>query len=1016
MNGNIKRLLVTLALGMGLALTLLAVGLTMTQARTQGSIDMTRITVASDAGRDSQRASLNADGTLVAFQSDSDFLGEGIPDNQDMFLMYTTTTVIYTRVTTASDSARSSRFPRLSADGTTLAFGSDSDFLGEGIPDDQLEVWLYDVATQALTRITTASDSDRDSYIESLSADGTKAALNSNSDFMGQGIANEQWEIWLYDTTAMTYTRITTASDSNRQSWAASLSADGTLLAFSSDSDFLGQGIEDEQFEIWLYDVPSGELTRVTYAPDSSRGSYGLSLSADGSKLAFNSDVDILGQGIPDNQDEVWLYDVASGLFTRVTTASDSDRDCSYVTLNADGTRLAFQSDSDFLGQGILDGQVEIWLYDVNSSALTRVTTASESNRDNRQPSLSADGMQVAFQSDSDFLGQGIADEQWEIWLFGLPGPAPSLVKVVDDATPRPGQRVTFTLSVANPLTTTLTNAVVSDTLPPELIFAGPVTLDPPQPGAVLAGDPGDLPTLTSGLTVSAESVITLTFPVTVSEGVAWGTVITNTASFTSTEISTPTLGSVALHVLFHVTGTDPAPNSLDAALDTDLFFTANSAVSATTVTTGTVVVHGGFQGHLDGSFSFGSVTFDPANNLHPGELVQASVTDGVLNDDGEPVIPYVWEFRVATLGGSSTFITHPVTSTLSIRYNYGVALGDLDRDGDLDAVLANYSSKPETVWLNDGTGGLSPHPTTPEFGGGNSRDVTLGDLDGDGDLDVVVTNALTNTVWLNDGGGNFSPHPTTPNLEANDSRAVALGDLDGDGDLDAIVANYTVTDTVWLNDGAGNLALHSSTPYLAGGGSKDVDLGDLDGDGDLDAVVATGSYIPQVVRFNDGAGNFATFGGFDSSLAEQVALGDLDGDGDLDVVLARPGQPQTMWLNDGRGHFSPHPTTPSFGAGDSEAVTLGDLDGDGDLDALVANDSSQPNTVWLNDGAGNLTAHPDSPDFGAGDSQDAALGDLDGDGDLDALVGDNSDFGTTVWLNEVQEYEVYLPLVLRDA
>jgi uncharacterized repeat protein (TIGR01451 family) len=1014
MNSNIRRLLVTLTLGMGAVLGLLALGLTMTQARIQSSMDMNRITIASNTDRDSRYASLNADGTLIAFSSDSDLLGQGIPNDQFEIWLYDTTTLTYTRVTTSPYSDRSSLFPKLSADGTKVAFSGDADFFGPGIPQYQYEAWLYDVATQALTRLTTSSGSDRSSSSESISADGTIVALASDSDFFGQGIADEQWEIWLYDTTTMTYTRITTASESNRQSWHPRMNADGTLLAFSSDSDFFGEGIEDEQFEIWLYDIPSGELTRVTHAPDSSRGSHDPYLSADGTSLAFYSDVDFFGQGIAQYQNEVWLYDVASGELTRVTTASDSDRTCSYVTLNADGTRVAFRSNSDFLGQGIPYGESEIWLYDVNSDTFTRVTTVSAFDRFNRQPSLSTDGTKVVFQSDSDFLGQGIPSAQYEIWLFGLPGPAPSLVKTVDDESPRPGQRITFTLSVVNPLTTTLTNAVISDTLPPELVLAGPVTLDPPQSGAVLADDPGDLPTLASGLTVSAKSVITLAFPVTVSEGVGWGTVITNTAGLTSTQTPMPALGSVVLHVLFHVTGTDPVPNSHDASLDTDLFFTANSAVSATSVTTETVVVHGGFQGRLDGDFSFGSVTFDPASDLHPGELVQVSVTDGVLNGDGEPVVPHVWEFRAATLGGSSTFITHPVTSTLSVYYNYGVALGDLDRDGDLDAVLANGSSRPETVWLNDGTGGLSLHPTTPAFGGGDSRDVTLGDLDGDGDLDVVVTNALTNTVWLNDGGGNFSAHPTTPNLEANSSAATALGDLDGDGDLDAIVANY-VSDTVWLNDGAGNLALHSSTPDLAGGGSQDVDLGDLDGDGDLDAVVATGGYIPQVVRFNDGAGNFTALGGFDSSSAARVALGDLDGDGDLDAVLAKFGQPQTMWLNDGRGHFSPHPTTPSFGAGDSRDVVLGDLDGDGDLDAVVANENSQPQTVWLNDGAGNLTAHPDSPDFGGGRSQNIALGDLDGDGDLDAIVGDNSDFGTTVWLNGIPEYKVYLPLVIRQ-
>ena len=98
---------------------------------------------------------------------------------------------------------------------------------------------------------------------------------------------------------------------------------------------------------------------------------------------------------------------------------------------------------------------------------------------------------------------------------------------------------------------------------------------------------------------------------------------------------------------------------------------------------------------------------------------------------------------------------------------SWDVKLGDLDGDGDLDAVVANAVDEPETVWLNDGGGSFSAHPTTPSFGADDSHGLALGDLDGDGDLDAVVVNVLgdPNTTWVNDGAGNFSPHPTTPSF-----------------------------------------------------------------------------------------------------------------------------------------------------------------------------------------------------------------------------------------------------------
>jgi len=215
----------------------------------------------------------------------------------------------------------------------------------------------------SLTRITAASHSDRNSYDPSLSGDGTKVAFESDSDFLGQGIPDGQHEIWLYDTATMTFTRVTVASDSNRESWSPSLSGDGTEAAFESDSDFLGQGIPYGQHEIWLYDAATMTVTRITVASDSSRYSWSPSLSGDGTRVAFISDSDFLGQGIPDGQDEIWLYDVTTMTVTRVTTASHSNRDSYGPSLSADGTKVAFESNSDFLGQGIPDGQREIWLW-----------------------------------------------------------------------------------------------------------------------------------------------------------------------------------------------------------------------------------------------------------------------------------------------------------------------------------------------------------------------------------------------------------------------------------------------------------------------------------------------------------------------------------------------------------------------------------------------------------------------------------------------------------------------------
>ncbi len=197
----------------------------------------------------------------------------------------------------------------LSGDGTKIAFVSDSDFLAQGITDNQFEVWLYDTATMTVTRITTASSSDRDSHFPTLGNTGSKIAFVSDSDFLGQGIPLGQLEIWLYDTATMTYTRITTASHSDRSSFHPSLSADETKLGFMSDSDLFDQGISKGQAEIWLYDVATKSLSRVTTAAGNGiRASEAPSVNVNGTQIAFHSYADFLGEGIPEFQSEIWLY------------------------------------------------------------------------------------------------------------------------------------------------------------------------------------------------------------------------------------------------------------------------------------------------------------------------------------------------------------------------------------------------------------------------------------------------------------------------------------------------------------------------------------------------------------------------------------------------------------------------------------------------------------------------------------------------------------------------------------
>lgn len=379
-------------------------------SRAQQSETVTRITVANDADRDSQFPSISADGRRIAFSSNADFFNQGVITSQTEIWLYDAQTLSLTLLTTASDNNRRSRFPQISADGNQVVFSSDSDFFNEGIPVGQYELWLYDIPSANLERITTASDPDRDTTFGLLNANGTKIAFHSDSDFNGEGIPDEQFEIWFFDTETSDLTRVTEASAPDRDSLSPILSADGSLLLFTSDSDFLNQGVPQNEPHMWLFDIATLSLTMIAVPahPDIRNYHVARSMNADASLIAFVDGPDI------------WLLDRTMPKLTRVTTHTHGFITSYGAELSADGSTLVFATMEDPVTQDTPDPLRDIWLYDVATVEYTRVTTRT-AGRMNWMPAINADGAVVAFSSDDDLLGQGIPQGQFEIWRMGTP-------------------------------------------------------------------------------------------------------------------------------------------------------------------------------------------------------------------------------------------------------------------------------------------------------------------------------------------------------------------------------------------------------------------------------------------------------------------------------------------------------------------------------------------------------------------------------------------------------------------
>ncbi len=364
--------------------------------------------------------------------------------------------------------------------------------------------------------------------------------------------------------------------------------------------------------------------------------------------------------------------------------------------------------------------------------------------------------------------------------------------------------------------------------------------------------------------------------------------------------------------------------------------------------------------------------------------------------------------------------------------------VGDLDGDGDADVLGGN------ALALNDGTGLYADASATnlPQVQEKDTRDVALGDVDGDGDLDAVLGNACdlallctsadANNLYLNDGAGAFTDvtaaqFPGSTEMTA----AVAMGDVDGDGSLDILVGN-TPTCTAYgctggrnrlhLNDGAGFFTgvtgshMPHDSDYTFG-----LDLGDVDADGDLDAVFAASD--GAALYLNGGTGVFADATATHLFVSagmrmHATALRDLDGDGDLDALFAVDGQ-NRLARNDGLGFFSDDTAASlPLDGDDNRVLAVGDVDGDGDWDALFGNHDiyGGPDRLYLNDGTG-VFADATGIDLPAyhGGTRAGALADVDGDGDLDALLPREIHFNFTRQLSWRGVPRVGKPLTLES-
>ena len=341
----------------------------------------------------------------------------------------------------------------------------------------------------------------------------------------------------------------------------------------------------------------------------------------------------------------------------------------------------------------------------------------------------------------------------------------------------------------------------------------------------------------------------------------------------------------------------------------------------------------------------------------------------------------------------SSVALGTPASLSVGSSPNY-MAIGDLNGDGKLDLVVANYSGSDISVLLGNGDGTFQ---AAVNYGAGSwPLSIGVGDFNGDGKLDLAVVNTVGNNVSVLLGNGDGTFQPAVNYAAGSGGQSVAIGDLNRDGKLDLVVANNQSNNvSVLLGNGDGTF--QAAVNYAAGAGAASVAVGDFNGDGKLDLAVAnSGSgYVSILLGNGDGtfqaAVDYVAGNGCQSIVAE-----DFNGDGKLDLVVANnQSNNVSVLLGKGDGTLQ---AAQSYPAGTrASSVAVGDFNGDGILDLAVGNRDTGGLSILL--GIGDGTFLP-AVQYDTGTvTQFLAAGDFNRDGRLDVVVSDGTNSTVSILL-----------------
>ncbi len=333
-------------------------------------------------------------------------------------------------------------------------------------------------------------------------------------------------------------------------------------------------------------------------------------------------------------------------------------------------------------------------------------------------------------------------------------------------------------------------------------------------------------------------------------------------------------------------------------------------------------------------------------------------------------------------------------------QYLQKILVGDINGDEEVDLIgLARII----TVSIGNGDGTFtSPVEYTTTA---HCREGTLHDINGDGKLDIVAHVRQTIVgpapdydvgykyyidTFINNGDGTFADVVTYS--VTNEPDFLMVDDVNGDEKADIVIMDYEKP-RIFINNGDGTFADYiSTTDYVQNPTS--MALHDINGDGSLDIIAGTKNYLNILI--NNGNATFASNVRYPlTTYSTSLGVNDINGDDYPDIVAATNGY-FSVFINNGDGTFASEVAYLSVPTSSVQidSMILSDVDGDGNLDALVVSkDASTDGNlgVFISNGDGTFA---DVVNYSLPyDGYAIKAADISGDEKPDVIIGTNQLF-----------------------